>query len=387
MFSTAVSTVALFTSNTSNYFQNTVQNWSSPLSTVALFTSNTSNYANNILQDFSTPLSTVALFTSNAIVSTTLGLGTAGYVSSLQLQSTTTGLTNYISTYIITSGNTTGEVLYLNYSKSLTSPYKALELLPTTSSILQSSLFTVLRTTSNQSVIQFKTDFTLPSFIPTGIWDLNLFAKSSRAQTYLYASLHLLYSDNTEQFLTTSAVNPVLVTPANSISQINFPFVVPYTNISSASLVLRIYANTPDNQDDNLTTYYENGEYSHLHTTFGTIIPEVILTSTVIGLGTAGYISTAQYNALSNFYRPLLSNDYSTNLSTVALFTSNTSNYFSGLQGSTLSLSTGNVTTSSLYFKDPYATSIAIFQSSSLLFYGNVVLAGYGQLQPQFFTF
>ncbi len=60
-----LSTIALFTSNTSNYFSNVLQNWSTPLSTVSLFTSNTSNYYSNLLQNYSTAVSTVALFTSN----------------------------------------------------------------------------------------------------------------------------------------------------------------------------------------------------------------------------------------------------------------------------------------------------------------------------------
>ncbi len=84
-----LSTVALFTSNTSNYYSNLLQNWSTPVSTVAAFTSNTSNYYSNVLQNWSTPLSTVATFTSNTsnyytnaiqnwstpIISTTIGLG------------------------------------------------------------------------------------------------------------------------------------------------------------------------------------------------------------------------------------------------------------------------------------------------------------------------
>ena len=117
MFSTAVSTVALFTSNTSNYYSNVLQNYSTmfstAVSTVALFTSNTSNYYANAIQNWSTPListtiglgniylstatggiasipnnlSTMALFTSSASISTatTIILSTqALYASSVQ---------------------------------------------------------------------------------------------------------------------------------------------------------------------------------------------------------------------------------------------------------------------------------------------------------------
>ncbi len=64
-YSTNLSTIALFTSNTSNYYSNVLQNYSTAVSSVALFTSNTSNYYSNLLQDYSTSISSVALFTSN----------------------------------------------------------------------------------------------------------------------------------------------------------------------------------------------------------------------------------------------------------------------------------------------------------------------------------
>jgi hypothetical protein len=393
-WSTGLSTIALFTSNTSNYYTNVLQNWSSAVSTAALFTSNTSNYSRGFLQDWSTAVSTIALFTSNtsntavtARISTADGLGSLGYISSLQLQSTTKGLQEYVSSQAAYPANTTGQVLYLNYSIPNTSPYKSLQTTPTLTPTLQSTFQTIARTLSNQSVSQFRTDFTLPPFIPDGIWDINLYAKSAYSHSYIWASLHEVNGGDDIKYIANTSNNPIQVTPANIITPFTLSLVVPYTNISTGnSISLRLYANNVENQDDQLTTYYEDGEYSHVHTTFGIIIPLDLLTSTTAGLGTAGYISTAQYNTLSNYYKNTLQ-DWSTSISTATLFTSNTSNYFTGLIGSTLSLSTGNVTTSSLYFKDPYAASIAMFQSSSLLFYGNVVLAGYGQLQPQLFTF
>lgn len=64
-FSTAVSTVAQYTSNTSNYIFNSFQPFSTAVSTVAQYTSNTSNYMLNNFQPFSTAVSTVAQYTSN----------------------------------------------------------------------------------------------------------------------------------------------------------------------------------------------------------------------------------------------------------------------------------------------------------------------------------
>jgi hypothetical protein len=74
-FSTAASTLASFTSNTSNYFGNT------------------------LLYDPSTPIIGLSNLFSNAFPSTVDGLGTAGYISSLALFSTTTGLLNAISSF------------------------------------------------------------------------------------------------------------------------------------------------------------------------------------------------------------------------------------------------------------------------------------------------
>jgi hypothetical protein len=112
-----LSTVSLFTSNTSNYYSNVLQNYSTmfstAVSTVALFTSNTSNYYSNAIQNWSTPListtiglgniylstvtggiatipnnlSTMALFTSSASISTTTSIilsTQALYASSVQ---------------------------------------------------------------------------------------------------------------------------------------------------------------------------------------------------------------------------------------------------------------------------------------------------------------
>jgi len=126
-FSTPISTVARFTSNTSNYTKNISQdwstpltstgswaynvnqNWSTPVSTATLFTSNTSNYAANILQNWSSPLT-----------STTIGLGTVGYVSVQRVLATTfvnslvTPTVNYNSVFylpVIASAITTNQTV------------------------------------------------------------------------------------------------------------------------------------------------------------------------------------------------------------------------------------------------------------------------------------
>lgn len=351
----AFSSLATFTSNTSNFYAPLLSNnLSSGFSTIATFTSNTSNfYANLTLLNISSSissaslslqgqinsgtsslagqlsagLSTVALFTSNTITSTVAGLGNTSYISSSQLASTTRGIQTYVSTFLGTNqGNTTGAVLYLNYSTSVGS-YKSLGI-TTTSNGLSRVQQSVPQNTTANAVAQFETDFTLPNFIPSGIWDVNVFATSANANVSIYAEL---YTKNISEVLIATSVNaPDVIdnTNLNAPIQYAMSFAVPYTNLSTGTtVVLKLLANG-GSINDTLYTYYENGIYSHTHTTFGVLIPENIVQSTVVGLGTYGYISSAQFALLSNYLSPALLNNLSTGLSTTARFTSNTSNFF-----------------------------------------------------------
>ena len=228
---------------------------------------------------------------ATAFASTTQGLGTAGYISASQLFSTTRGLENYISTVVTTPGNTTGTVLYLNYSVTAT-PYKALEYVTTTASA--TNLLTNLAgNTSNIAVAEFQTDFSLPSFIPAGIWDLNLFAYTSDPlKVYVYASLYTRNGGGTETLVVRSVDEPILTLIQD---QYVVSLTVPYTPIpANTTLVLKLFANNAHANSETLNTLYEGQSYTHMHTTFGTIIPADVFASTVAGLGTAGYISSSQ---------------------------------------------------------------------------------------------
>lgn len=228
---------------------------------------------------------------ATALASTTQGLGSAGYISSAQLISTTKGLQDYISTVVTTPGNTTGTVLYLNYSVTAT-PYKALEYVTTTAASTNLPI-SVPGNTSNVPVAQFQTDFSLPSFIPAGIWDLNLFAYASDiTHVFLYASLYSRNGGGTETLIVRSVNEPIITTVQD---QYVISLTVPYTPIlANTTLVLKLFANNTRNQTDTLNTLYEGASYTHMHTTFGTIIPADVFASTVTGLGTAGYISSTQ---------------------------------------------------------------------------------------------
>ena len=226
-----------------------------------------------------------------ALTSTVKGLGTAGYISASQLVSTTQGLENYISSIVTTPGNTTGTIVYLNYSVTV-SPYKGLEYVTTTTSA--TDLSTPLSGNTNDvPVSQFQTDFSLPTFIPAGIWDLNLFAYTSDLNhTYVYASLYIRNSGGSETLVTTSIPEPILT---GIQEQYVLSLAVPYTSIpANTTLVLKLFANNAHANAETLHTLYEGATYSHMHTTFGTIIPADVFASTVTGLGTAGYISASQ---------------------------------------------------------------------------------------------
>jgi hypothetical protein len=369
--SSGLSTVALFTSNTSNYLManaggpglsSLLGDVSSGLSSIALLTSNTSNYfitnataqgTSSIFGQLSSGLSTIATFTSNTSnyynsllnldISTTLVSVVASYatifgLSTTQAVSTSRAILYYLSTAINTPVNAAATVFYLNNSVPNGSNGSLQQ--SQTTGAYQTIETPIAGNTSNIFIKGFKFDFSLPSFIPAGIWDLNLFAFDTNSATQVYASLYK-YNEVSlvETFIATSSNAPDLLNNED-IAQYDLTFNVPYTNLATTdSLILKIYANNTSVNPDTVTTYYEGFYYSHLHTSFGTIIPALSLTSTVQGLGSAGYISTAQYNLLV------------TGASTIASFTSNTSNYYSALFLTDISsgLSTIGIFTSNVY--------------------------------------
>jgi len=95
------------------------------------------------------------------------------------------------------------------------------------------------------------------------------------------------------------------------------------------------------------------------------------LNSTIEGLGTLGYTSTTyvtdQISSFSTAIQSLFGNSFS---------------------GSTINLSSGQVTLSTLVFLDTLDnTPINLYVTSNLLYYGNNVIGGASVLTPQIFTF
>jgi hypothetical protein len=142
-------------------------------------------------------------------------------------------------------------------------------------------------------------------------------------------------------------------------------------------------------------------------------LTQVNLTSTVIGLGTTGYLSSAITNlggfglvstanlvnlvSTANLARLVSTANLATLVSTSYLQTQlgstviglGTVGYLSTQISSFLTLSTGNLITSSITFNSPSSAPVGnnVFVSSSLFFFNQFVIGGTRVQQPQIFTF
>jgi hypothetical protein len=243
-------------------------------------------------------------FTSQ-LTSTVTGLGSSGYVSSASLLSTTSNIIyNYgqgfstLSTAIYSAPFIyPGQLLYLNYGISTgTSNYKALQTTPTPLN-LGYIVSTPIAGNTISSVASFQSDFFVPTFIPAGFWENRFFAYATGAGVTAFTELYDRSPLGIESLIkTTSTATTSILTgtsPQENIINMN----VPYSPISTGhTIVWKIYASNATAVPRTIYSYFEDGNtYSYLITTFG---------------GTAGYNFPATF-------------------STLAQFTSNTSNYYS----------------------------------------------------------
>ena len=242
------------------------------------------------IQGLTANLGSAGYISSFSLQSTVNALGSLGYISSSQLLSTAGGLQNYISSILVLPvANTTGTVLYLNYS--ISSPPYSLLALAINSAPVTDLPITLPATTSNTPISQFQTGTQLPSFVSAGFWDINLFAYCSNlTDVAVYASLYTRIG-GVETLIVTS--DPVPINDAFT-AQYAITLNVPYTNLpAGTSVVIKIFGNNTSGTSAVLHTLYEGNSYSHMHTSFGTILPLTLVTSTVDGLGTAGYVSSS----------------------------------------------------------------------------------------------
>jgi hypothetical protein len=136
------------------------------------------------------------------------------------------------------------------------------------------------------------------------------------------------------------------------------------------------------------------GTAGYISSTTG-IITTPNLTSTVIGLGTAGYVSTASLFSTSAGLQTTI-NSGTSSLSTAIYqgLTSTvtglgTAGYISTLISSFITLSTANLTASSITLFDAQSNNATnnVYVQSSFLYFNNYIVSGANQLQPQFITF
>ncbi len=233
MFSTAVSTVALFTSNTSNYYSNLLQNWSTSDSTISLFTSNTSNYYSNLLQNWSTSVSSVALFTSN----------TSNYYSNT-LQNYSTA----VSSVALFTSNTS------NYAKNILQDW----------STPQNTIYAFASNTSNyySSLLLYDASTVITSSLTSTVTNLGFAGYISSAQLVSSVTFLLSNSGGASQTVINSTI----------IGLGTFQYI---SSLSLQSTVTSIF-----NSAVGLT--------------------QETLTSSIEGLGTLGYISSV--NVTSTFF-------------------------------------------------------------------------------------
>ena len=481
--SSGLSTVALFTSNTSNFYAPILSNnystnlqstviglgtagyissfasagpgvsslfgvVSSGLSTVAQFTSNTSNYflpalSNNYSTNLQSTviglgtagyISTSQLFstvagigtggggsgiTPNQLISTTEGLGTAGYISTSQLLSTSAGLTSNISSMIdpaeLTSTviglGSAGFLSSVGFTDKLTSTVAGLGTAGYLSSFTSagpgvSSLFGVV--SSGLSTIALFTSNTSNYYTPllSNNYSTNLQSTVTGLGTAGYISAPQLVSTVTGQsILLISTVEGLGLISYISSSQLTSTVTGQQFLLISTTLGLGTAGYISSSQLFSTVAGIGTGSgvtsqelqstgiglatlgYISSSQLFSTVagigtggggggITTAQLTSTAVGLATFGYISssqlfstvagigtggggggittnqlqsttaglgTASYASTSTLYNPIIGTqvrfppinvpsiliqDWSTPVSTVALFTSNTSNYY-----------------------------------------------------------
>jgi len=418
------------------------------LSTAALFTSNTSNYARNLLQDFSTPTTNTSNFFvpllannySTNLTSTVAGLGTAGYISTASFLSSMLGMTSNISS-MIDPVELASTVVGLG-TVGFTSSIGLTAILNSTVAGVNTYVSSMIDPVELASSI---TSLGTQGFISSIGFDAKLASTTAGLGTATYISATQLYS--TVAGITFSGSTNTLSASRIFTSSINAAFVTGTQGYISSLVVdsLAIGSNSGFiNMGDIITTSHSTLQINTgVFTASGTVCaPQIIvssingatplvaanITSSIVGLGTAGYLSSVGplYGVVSsglstvatftsntsNFFLPALSNNYSTNLqSTFAGLATggyiSSSQLFStvtALTGSTLSLSAGSVFASSIQtlrlstaqaavctvtFQDQLAGNPMgnVYQYSSILYYNSFVVAGTTAMNIQSFTF
>jgi hypothetical protein len=226
------------------------------------------------------------LLNQDTLTSTTIGLGSLEYVSTQSLVSTTVGITldygSALSTFssaVRTSPSYIAQTVYLNESITV-APYKQLGA-QTSTDPLQSTITTLPGNSDSNLLCAFQTDFNLPTFIPSGIWDLNLFAQATTSNAITtYYDILTRAPDTSEILLFTSENVPI---GDVGILQYKNTAVAPYIDLYTGStIVLKVYGSNSTGSPADITCYFESMYYSHLHTTLNSAVNNAYISSVLV---------------------------------------------------------------------------------------------------------
>ena len=295
--------------------------------------------------------------------STVIGLGTAGYLSSIRGFVSTANLVNLVSTAnlanLISTANLATLVSTANLATLVSTSYLATQL---------GSTVRGLGTAGYLSSINYST-VVLSSLTAQNITSVQGYISS------LYVDSLFLGSNNA--FIEMGDI----VTTSVSTIQINTGSMVGIT-ISAQQL------------------YVSSIQATNI---IGALLT-ANLTSTVIGLGTVGYLSSATATAnlanlvsTANLANLVSTANLTTLVSTTYLATQlgstviglGTAGYLSTQISTFLTLSTGNLIVSSITFNSPSSAPVGnnVFVSSSLFYFNQFVIGGTRVQEPQIFTF
>jgi hypothetical protein len=315
--------------------------------------------------------------------STVIGLGTAGYLSSTTGFISTANLASLVSTtYLATQLGST--VIGLGTAGYLSS---------TTGFISTANLATLVSTT----YLATQLGSTVRGLGTAG------YLSSINYSTVAISSLSVQYINSVQGYISSLTVDSLFLGSNNAFFDMGD---VIATSISTIQLnVGTEYATTISAQQ----LYVSSIQATNI---IGALVT-ANLTSTVIGLGTAGYLSSALTNvggyglvSTANLANLVSTANLANLVSTANLANLVSTTYFATQLGSTvvglgtagylstqissfLTLSTGNLITSSITFNSPSSAPVGnnVYVSSSLFYFNQFVIGGTRVQQPQIFTF
>jgi hypothetical protein len=177
-------------------------------------------------------------------------------------------------------GISSGLIYYMNLNNT---PSPAIDGYTSTLSLLEnisSSTVTTTMASNNTGVLiasfanQISNLGITTSFIPPGLWDMNIFASTdSNAANGNYISIYFsLYGRTAGGVETLLGSSSQQVVNSLTSNEYDLTLAIGYVSITSyQSLVVKVFANTTVNGSHPLTTYYTGtSNYSHIHTSFST---------------------------------------------------------------------------------------------------------------------